>query len=119
MDYSKPAITRASSIRVDLAQGHVAALKYLEKDCDSKVFNLGTGKGYYVIEMAKAFEAACGKRMPYKIAGRRAGDIASCYADASFAEKELGWKAKLYLAKMCEDLWCWQSYNPTGFSTEN
>ncbi|XP_052257362.1 UDP-glucose 4-epimerase-like isoform X1 [Dreissena polymorpha] len=104
---------------VDLAQGHVAALKYLEKGCGCKVFNLGTGKGYSVIEMAKAFEAASGKPVPYKIAGRRAGDIASCYADASLAEKELGWKAKLDLAKMCEDLWRWQSNNPTGFRTES
>ncbi|KAH3772067.1 UDP-glucose 4-epimerase-like [Dreissena polymorpha] len=88
---------------VDWAQGHVAALKYLEKDCGFKVFNLGTGKGYCVIEMAKAFETASGKPVPYKIAGRHAGDIASCYADASLVEKELGWKAKLDLAKMCED----------------
>ncbi|KAH3772225.1 UDP-glucose 4-epimerase-like [Dreissena polymorpha] len=104
---------------VDLAQGHVAALKYLEKGCDCKMFNLGTGKSYCVIEMAKSIETASGKPVPYKIAGRCADDIVSRYADASLAEKELGWKANLDLAKMCEDLWCWQSNNPTGFSTES
>ena len=104
---------------VDLAQGHVAALKYLEKDCGCKVFNLGTGKGFSVIDMAKAFETASGKRVPYQIAGRREGDIASCYADASLAEKELGWALKLDLAKMCEDLWRWQSNNPTGFRPDS
>lgn len=100
---------------VDLAQGHVSALKKIEEKCGCKIYNLGTGKGYSVIEMAKAFEKASGKPVPYKIAGRRAGDIASCYADASLAEKELGWTAKLDLARMCEDLWRWQSTNPTGF----
>lgn len=103
---------------VDLAQGHVAALKCLETSCGCKVYNLGTGKGYSVLDMAKAFEKAAGKPIPYKIAGRRVGDIASCYADATLAEKELGWKAKLDLAKMCEDLWRWQSNNPNGFRTE-
>lgn len=102
---------------VDLAQGHVAALKHLEKECGCKVYNLGTGTGYSVIEMAKAFEKVSGKPVPYKIAGRRPGDVASCYADASLAEKELGWKAKLDLARMCEDLWRWQSNNPTGLRT--
>lgn len=100
---------------VDLAQGHVAALKKIQEKCGCKIYNLGTGKGYSVIEMAKAFEKASGKPVPYKIAGRRAGDVASCYSDASLAAKELGWTAKLDLTKMCEDLWRWQSMNPTGF----
>ncbi|XP_052775084.1 UDP-glucose 4-epimerase-like [Mya arenaria] len=104
---------------VDLAQGHVAALKRLEKGCGCKVYNLGTGKGYSVIEMAKAFEKGSGKPIPYKIAGRRTGDIASCYADAKLAQEELGWTAKLDLARMCEDLWRWQSNNPTGFRKDS
>ncbi|XP_045157853.2 UDP-glucose 4-epimerase-like [Mercenaria mercenaria] len=103
---------------VDLAQGHVAALKHLEKGCGCKVYNLGTGKGYSVLDMAKAFEKASGKPIPYVTAGRRAGDIASCYSDASLAKQDLGWEAKLDLAKMCEDLWRWQSNNPNGFRTE-
>lgn len=104
---------------VDLVQGHVAALKKIEEGCGCKVYNLGTGQGYSVIEMAKAFEKASGTPIPYKIAPRRAGDIASCYADASLAEKELGWKAKLDLSKMCEDIWRWQSQNPKGFNKDS
>ncbi|KAL4236311.1 hypothetical protein ACF0H5_004698 [Mactra antiquata] len=103
---------------VDLAQGHVAALKKLTEGCGCKVYNLGTGTGYSVLEMAKAFEKASGKSIPFKFADRRPGDIASCYGDATLAAKELGWKAKLDLSKMCEDLWRWQSMNPTGFNKE-
>lgn len=101
---------------VDLAKGHIAALKKLKEDCGCKVYNLGTGKGYSVLEMVKAMEKASGKEIPYKIAPRRGGDVASCYADPRVAEKELGWKARFDLERMCEDLWRWQSMNPTGFS---
>uniref|UniRef100_A0A669CYF2 UDP-glucose 4-epimerase n=1 Tax=Oreochromis niloticus TaxID=8128 RepID=A0A669CYF2_ORENI len=101
---------------VDLAKGHIAALKKLKEDCGCKVYNLGTGKGYSVLEMVKAMEKASGKEIPYKIAPRRGGDVASCYADPRLAEKELGWKAQFDLERMCEDLWRWQSMNPTGFS---
>uniref|UniRef100_A0A7N6AMT9 UDP-glucose 4-epimerase n=1 Tax=Anabas testudineus TaxID=64144 RepID=A0A7N6AMT9_ANATE len=101
---------------VDLAKGHIAALKKLKDDCGCKVYNLGTGRGYSVLQMVKAMEKASGKEIAYKVAPRRGGDIASCYADPRLAEEELGWKAKFDLDRMCEDLWRWQSKNPTGFS---
>lgn len=101
---------------VDLAKGHIAALKKLKENCGCKVYNLGTGTGYSVLQMVKAMEKASGREIPYKIAPRRGGDIASCYADPRLAEKELGWKADFDLERMCEDLWRWQSNNPTGFS---
>ncbi|XP_037602603.1 UDP-glucose 4-epimerase isoform X2 [Sebastes umbrosus] len=101
---------------VDLAKGHIAALKKLKDDSGCKVYNLGTGTGYSVLQMVKAMEKASGREIPYKVAPRRGGDIASCYADPRLAEKELGWKAKFDLERMCEDLWRWQSSNPTGFS---
>lgn len=78
-------------------------------------YNLGTGKGYSVLDLVKAFSKASGKEIPYKIVGRRAGDVAMCYADSSKAEKELGWKAKYELEEMCEDSWRWQSMNPNGY----
>uniref|UniRef100_A0A1A7WYF2 UDP-glucose 4-epimerase n=2 Tax=Iconisemion striatum TaxID=60296 RepID=A0A1A7WYF2_9TELE len=101
---------------VDLAKGHIAALKKLKDNCGCKVYNLGTGKGYSVLQMVKAMEKASGKTISYKIAPRRGGDVASCYADPRLAEKELGWTAQFDLERMCEDLWRWQSMNPTGFS---
>uniref|UniRef100_A0A3B4XLN7 UDP-glucose 4-epimerase n=1 Tax=Seriola lalandi dorsalis TaxID=1841481 RepID=A0A3B4XLN7_SERLL len=101
---------------VDLAKGHIAALKKLKDDCGCKVYNLGTGRGYSVLQMVKAMEKASGREISYKIAPRRGGDIASCYADPRLAEKELGWKAEFDLERMCEDLWRWQSMNPTGFT---
>ncbi|XP_041828908.1 UDP-glucose 4-epimerase isoform X1 [Melanotaenia boesemani] len=100
---------------VDLAKGHIAALKKLKDDCGCKVYNLGTGRGYSVLQMVKAMEKASGREIPYKIAPRRGGDVASCYADPQLAEKELSWKAEFDLDRMCEDLWRWQSMNPTGF----
>ncbi|XP_041360060.1 UDP-glucose 4-epimerase-like [Gigantopelta aegis] len=102
---------------VDLAQGHVAALKKLEENCRFKIYNLGTGQGYSVLDMVKAFEEASGKKVPYKMVDRRPGDVASCYADPSLAKKELGWTAKKGLKEMCEDLWRWQMMNPKGFKT--
>ena len=78
--------------------------------------NLGTGAGYSVLDIVKAFEIASGKQIPYKIVGRRAGDIASCYADPKYAKETLGWEAEHGLAEMCEDSWRWQSMNPNGYS---
>ena len=78
--------------------------------------NLGTGQGYSVLEMVKAFEKVSGKDVPYQIVERRPGDIATCYADPSYAQKKLGWKAEYELKKMCEDTWRWQSMNPYGYT---
>ncbi|XP_038864852.1 UDP-glucose 4-epimerase-like [Salvelinus namaycush] len=101
---------------VDLAKGHIAALKKLKDNCGCKVYNLGTGTGYSVLQMVKAMEKASGIEIMYLIAPRRGGDVASCYADPCLAEKELGWKADFNLERMCKDLWRWQSKNPTGFT---
>ncbi|XP_041810119.1 UDP-glucose 4-epimerase isoform X1 [Chelmon rostratus] len=101
---------------VDLAKGHIAALKKLKGDCGCKVYNLGTGTGYSVLQMVKAMEKASGREIAYKVGPRRGGDVASCYADPRLAENELAWKAEFELERMCEDLWRWQSMNPTGFS---
>jgi len=101
---------------VDLALGHVKAVEKLAAGAGVRVWNLGTGCGYSVLEMAKAFEQASGRAVPYKIAPRRAGDIAQCWADPARAERELGWKAQRGLDEMCEDAWRWQSMNPQGFS---
>ena len=100
----------------DLAYGHVCALKALESlNSGFLTVNLGTGKGYSVLEVLKAFEDASGKKVPYKISGRRNGDIAQCYADPSYAYDVLGWKASKNLQDMCKDAWNWQSKNPSGF----
>ncbi|XP_026718969.1 UDP-glucose 4-epimerase [Athene cunicularia] len=101
---------------VDLAKGHIAALKKLKENCGCKIYNLGTGTGYSVLQMVRAMEKASGREIKYKITGRREGDVASCYANPALAERELGWKAAFGLDKMCEDLWRWQLQNPTGFS---
>lgn len=101
---------------VDLALGHVAALRRAEEGCGCTVYNLGTGNGCSVLQMVAAFKKAAGKDIPYKIAPRRPGDIASCYADASKAERELGgWKATRTIDEACADGWRWQSSNPNGF----
>lgn len=99
---------------VDLALGHIAALKYCTKP-GVHIYNLGTGKGYSVLDMIHAFEKACGKKLPYEIVGRRAGDVDSCYACADLAKKELHWEAKYNLDDMCRDQWNWQSHNPNGY----
>ena len=96
---------------VDLALGHVKALKKIEEKAGVKVYNLGTGNGYSVLDMVKA----CGKEIPYQIKARRPGDIASCYADPTKAKEELGWVAERGLDEMCEDSWRWQSNNPEGY----
>lgn len=100
---------------VDLARGHVAALKKLEKGSGLTKYNLGTGVGYSVLDIIKSASAAVGHDIPYVIAPRRAGDIAACYADATKAKEELGWEAKYDVKRMCEDSWRWQSKHPNGF----
>jgi UDP-glucose 4-epimerase len=100
---------------VDLAEGHLRALDALETRTGAHVWNLGTGDGYSVLDMVHAFEAASGKAVPYRIAPRRPGDIATCYADPSKAESELGWKAKRGLPEMMRDTWRWQQMNPSGY----
>lgn len=100
---------------MDLAAGHVKALKKIEENAGVCVYNLGTGKGYSVLDMVNAFGKACGKKIKYEIKERRPGDIAVCYADPSKAKRELGWEAVRGLEEMCEDAWRWQSGNPDGY----
>ena len=100
---------------VDLAKGHVAAVSHLMKTPGESVFNLGTGTGYSVLDMVKAFEEANGVPVPYKIVDRRPGDLATCYADPAKSAEKLGWKAEKTLVDMCRDTWRWQSQNPMGF----
>jgi UDP-glucose 4-epimerase len=101
---------------VDLAEGHLAALGALDGIDGCKAYNLGTGRGYTVLEMVKAAEKASGKRVPFEITSRRPGDIAACWADPSLAERELHWRATRSLDEMCADAWRWQSLNPEGFA---
>lgn len=100
---------------VDLALGHVKAVEKVEKEEGLFIYNLGTGKGYSVLDVVKAFEKASGVEIPYAIGPRRDGDIATCYSDPSKAFKELGWKAERDIEEMCEDSWRWQSQNPNGY----
>ena len=101
---------------VDLAKGHVAALKALRKPmCEA--INLGTGNGYSVLEVVKAFEEASNRPVPYRIVDRRPGDIAACYADPAKAKELLGWEARYDMRRMCEDAWRWQSSNPQGYDS--
>ncbi len=101
---------------VDLAKGHVKAMKKFEDTPDVRIYNLGTGKGYSVLDVLHAFEKACGKTLPYEIKERRAGDIAQCYADPAKAKEELGWEAEYDIDEMCADSWRWQSMNPNGYN---
>lgn len=100
---------------VDLAKGHVKALKKLAPGSGVSIYNLGTGNGYSVLDVLHAYEKACGKILPYEIKPRRAGDIATCYCDASKAREELGWVAEKGIEDMCADSWRWQSKNPDGY----
>ena len=100
---------------VDLAQGHVAALKKLETGCGLFVCNLGTGKGYSVLDVLHAYEKACGKTLPYVVDPRRPGDLPAFYADPTRAREELGWEAKRDIDEMCASSWKWQSMNPNGY----
>ena len=101
---------------VDLANGHVKALKKLAENPGLVTYNLGTGNGYSVLDVVKAFSKASGREIPYKIVDRRPGDVATCYADPAKANKELGWKAERGIDEMCEDSWRWQSQNPKGYN---
>ena len=101
---------------VDLARGHVKALQRLQQAAAGcYTYNLGTGQGYSVLQVVQAFESACGHAVPYRIAPRRPGDIAACYADPALAAAELGWRAEYDLARMVADAWRWQSRNPNGY----
>ncbi|MCQ2491627.1 MAG: UDP-glucose 4-epimerase GalE [Lachnospiraceae bacterium] len=100
---------------VDLAKGHVKALKKLEPGCGVSIYNLGTGNGSSVLDVLHAYEKACGKKLPYEIKPRRAGDIATCYCDATKAKEELGWVAEKNIEDMCADSYKWQSANPDGY----
>lgn len=100
---------------VDLAKGHLKALEKVLNDKGVNAYNLGTGKGYSVLEMVKAFEKASDKKVPYKIVARRPGDIGACYADPTKAKEELGWHAEKGLQEMCQDSWRWQKNNPNGY----
>lgn len=100
---------------VDLALGHIKAVEKVEGEDGLFIYNLGTGVGYSVLDVVKAFEKASGKEIPYVIGPRRDGDIATCYSDPSKALKELGWKAERGIEEMCEDSWRWQSQNPNGY----
>lgn len=101
---------------VDIAIGHIRALEKLETNSGLVTYNLGTGNGFSVLQLVNAFAKASGKEIPYKIVGRRAGDVAQCYADPSKANKELNWKAEKTLDEMCEDSWRWQKNNPKGYN---
>ncbi len=100
---------------VDLAKGHVCALRKIAEGCGLKLYNLGTGKGYSVLDIVKNFEEATGVKIPYVIKDRRPGDIATCYSSAALAEEELGWRAENGILEMCADSWRWQKNNPNGY----
>ena len=103
---------------VDLALGHLRALEKLKQDPGVAVYNLGTGRGYSVLEMVAAFARASGRSIPYRIAPRRPGDIAQCYADPDLARHALGWQARFGIEAMCADAWRWQAANPNGYATD-
>ena len=119
-DYSTPDGTGVRDyIHVtDLSRGHLKALQRLQKKPGLITLNLGTGRGYSVLEAIVAFSKACGKPIPYRIVSRRPGDVASCYADPSLAQRELNWQAAKGLAEMCADAWRWQMNNPSGYPDE-
>lgn len=100
---------------VDLAKGHVSAIKKIEENCGLDIYNLGTGTGYSVLDIVKNFEEATGVKVPYSIKPRRAGDIATCYCNPTKAKNELGWEAQYDIKDMCADSWRWQKNNPNGY----
>jgi UDP-glucose 4-epimerase len=102
---------------MDLADGHLAALQHAHGRAGHHVFNLGSGQGHSVMEMLATFSQACGKSLPHEFAPRRSGDLAAFWADASLAEKVLGWRVQRSLQAMCEDTWRWQSQNPKGYTS--
>lgn len=101
---------------VDLARGHVKALKNIEENKGLSIYNLGTGNGYSVLQVVEAYKKASGRDIPYEIKDRRAGDIATCYADPGKAKRELDWVAEYDIDRMCQDSWRWQSMNPNGYN---
>ena len=101
---------------VDLARGHVKAIEKFKENKGVLIYNLGTGNGYSVLQVIEAFGKACGKKIPYEIKPRRAGDIATCYCDPSKAKRELGWEAEYGIDEMCADSWKWQTQNPNGYN---
>ena len=113
--YPAGATERAAGKDPNIDNTHLAALAKLFEGGNGFSLNLGTGRGYSVLEMVRAFEQASGRPVPYRVAARRPGDIAVCYADPAKAFQLLGWRAKKGLAEMCEDHWRWQSMNPDGF----
>ncbi len=102
----------------DLAAGHVAALKAIQKKCGLGIYNLGTGHGYSVLDVVNAFQKVNGVKVPYVFKPRRPGDIATCYCNPAKAEAELGWKAQFGIEEMCRDSWNWQKNNPNGYDAE-
>ena len=102
---------------VDLAKAHLKALEYIKSAHGIDYFNIGTGNGYSVLDMVKAYEQVTGLKVNYKIVGRRPGDVASCYADPSKAERVLGWKAEYGIVEMCRDANRWQTKNPNGYDS--
>jgi UDP-glucose 4-epimerase len=102
---------------LDLVEGHLAALRARRDERGARVYNLGTGRGYSVLQMLRAFEGACGHAIPHAVAARRAGDIAAYWADPARAQRELGWHAQRGIDEMCRDAWAWQKANPRGYDT--
>lgn len=100
---------------VDLAKGHVATLSKIQENPGLKIYNLGTGHGYSVLDIVTNFEKANGIKIPYSIKPRRAGDIATCYCDPALAKAEMGWEAQYGIEEMCRDSWSWQKNNPNGY----
>lgn len=103
---------------VDLAKGHVLSVEKIDELKGVEIINLATGNGYSVLDVLHAFEKACGKKIPYKIEERRAGDIDKCFADPSYAKKVIGWQAQNGIDEMCQDAWRWQKMNPNGYESE-
>ena len=103
---------------VDLAKGHILAVEKIDELKGVEIINLATGNGYSVLDVLHAFEKACGKKIPYKIEERRAGDIDKCFADPSYAKKVIGWQAQNGIDEMCQDAWRWQKMNPNGYESE-
>lgn len=103
---------------VDLAKGHLLAVEKIDELKGVEIINLATGNGYSVLDVVHAFEKACGKKIPYQIEERRAGDIDKCFADPSYAKKAIGWKAENGIDEMCQDAWRWQKMNPNGYESE-
>jgi UDP-glucose 4-epimerase len=102
---------------MDLAEGHLKALERINNFNEVMTVNLGTGRGYSVLEMREAFEKACGREIPYRIVARRPGDVATCYADPGYAKEVLDWEARRGIDEMCADSWRWQSQNPNGYES--